>query len=272
MTMKKLEEEALVFVARHYKAHIYNTENAIKTFRQLTSTKVSISPKRIWAIAASLAIIVSLAFTLLYNYRTKEDTVILSSTNHTVTYILQDGSKITLAPKASLSYNKENMQDGKRIVTLSGKAYFTIYHDPQHPFTVKTDKGNIQVLGTRFQVESLVRGTQVFVDKGKVSFYKNLPNKGIILTQGMGALLEAGKDMPQQIIHPENATSWATGLFHFNHTPIKQALKDISLYCGVTLHTDSADKNISGEIEIKDAEEAKEILESLFDIKIYIDK
>lgn len=270
--MKKLEEEALVFVARHYKEHTYNTENAIKTFKHLTATKVSISTKRIWAIAASLAIIVSLAFTLLYNYRTTEDTVILSSSNHTVTYLLQDGSKITLAPNASLSYDKEDMQDGQRMVTLCGKAYFAVYHDPQHPFVVKTENGNIQVLGTKFQVTSLERSTQVLVDRGKVNFYKNLPQKGIFLTKGMGALLETGKDKPLQIVHPENATSWATGLFHFNHTPIKQALEDISQYCGVTLQTDSADKNISGEIEIKDAEEAKEILESLFGIKIYIDK
>lgn len=272
MTMKKLEKEALYFVVNHYKEHTYNTENAIKAFRQLTASKLSKGTKCVWAIAASLAIIASLAITLLYNYKARENTVVLSSTNHIVTYLLQDGSKITLAPNTMLSYNKEDMQDGQRMVTLRGKAYFTVYHDPQHPFLVRTDNGNIQVLGTKFQVENQVRGTQVLVDKGKVNFYKSVPDKGIFLTSGMGALLGEEKDKPQQIVHTENATSWATGVFHFNHTPIKQALEDISLYCGVTLYTDSSDKNISGDIEITDAEEAKEILESLFGIKIYIDK
>lgn len=270
--MKKLEDKALYFVAKNYKEHTYNTEIAIMRFRHLTATKVSMSKIRFWTIAASFVLIVTLAFALLYHHGTKEGMVLLSSADYTVSYLLQDGSKITLAPNATLSYNKEDMQDGQRMVTLSGKAYFSVYHDPQHPFLVKTENGNIQVLGTKFQVESQGRGTQVFVDKGKVNFYKKNPTQGIFLTQGMGALLKPGKNKPQRIVHAENATSWATGLFHFNHTPIKQALEDISLYCGVTLYTDSSDKNISGDIEITDAEEAKKILESLFGIKIYIDK
>lgn len=270
--MKQLEDEALDFVVRHYQEHTYHTGDAIKAFRKLTGTSLGMNTRRIWAIAASLAIIVGLAITLLYKYHQERDLICLSSSDHTVTYLLQDGSKITLAPNTTLSYHADEIQEGERMVTLQGKAFFTVYHDVQHPFIVETENGKIQVLGTKFQVEAQAHETQVLVDKGKVSFYKDMPQKGILLTQGMGAALETGQEKPHRISNPNNSTSWATGLFHFDHTPLKRALADISNYCGVHVQTDSSDKNISGDLEIKDAEEAKELLESLFDIKIYIDK
>lgn len=270
--MKQIEDKALNFVVNHYKEHTYHTGNAIKRFRKLTDTKAIISSKRIWTIAASLAIIVCISLTLLNKYDKEKDYISLSSVDRIVTYQLQDGSKITLAPNTTISYYAKAMLTGERKISLKGKAYFSVYHDAKHPFIISTDNAYIQVLGTKFQVECQGQETRVLVNKGKVSFFKNYPSQGIILTQGMGASLKAGQGMPRLSSYSENDTSWATGMFHFDHTPIKKALEEISLYCGVNIYTNTSDKNISGDIEINDAEEAKMLLESLFGIKIYIDK
>ncbi len=269
MEMKKMEEEALDFVVKHYEEQTYLVENAIRTFRRLTNTN---STRRVWIVAASLTIAVCLSLTLLYRYSGEKDDVCLSAADHVKTFLLLDGSKVTLAPHAMLAYHAKNLQEGERLVTLEGKAYFTVCHDSQHPFIVKTDNGHVQVLGTAFQVESQKEKTSVFVDKGTVRFYGSSPRQGIMLTQGMAASLEKGQEKPHGEDYPGNVTSWATGLFRFDHIPIQQALEEISCYCGVTLRTDAADKYISGEVEIKNAPEAIALMESLFGVKVYIDK
>lgn len=267
--MKKTEEEALGFVVRHYKEHTYQVENAIRTFRKLTNTTHT---RYVWAIAASLAVTVCLSLSLLYKYNKDKDLVCLSAADQAKTCLLQDGSQVTLAPHATLAYHAKELQAGERLMILEGKAYFTVCHDSRHPFIVKTDQGKIQVLGTEFQVESQKEKTRVLVDKGAVSFYKDNPRQEVTLTQGMAASLENGQEVPHRVVYPENATSWVTGLFRFDHTPVQQALEEISSYCGVTLRTDATDKYVSGEMEIRNATEAIELMESLFGVKIYIDK
>ncbi|MDR6943550.1 FecR family protein [Mucilaginibacter pocheonensis] len=69
------------------------------------------------------------------------------------TIVLTDGTRIILNSQSSLRY--PTAFTGKtREVYLSGEAFFDVYKDRAHPFIIHTEKMNIKVLGTAFNVKS----------------------------------------------------------------------------------------------------------------------
>ena len=66
---------------------------------------------------------------------------------------LSDGTIITLNSATTIKY-PEHFGDSTREIYLEGEAYFDVSKDPLHPFIIHTDKMNIRVLGTSFNVKS----------------------------------------------------------------------------------------------------------------------
>ncbi len=67
---------------------------------------------------------------------------------------LPDGSIVYLNAGSSLTYTTSLIKDGKRSVKLSGEGYFEVFKDKLHPFIVKTNKQEVEVLGTHFNISS----------------------------------------------------------------------------------------------------------------------
>ncbi|MEO6000908.1 MAG: FecR family protein [Chitinophagaceae bacterium] len=85
-------------------------------------------------------------------------------------FFLPDGSKITLAKGARISYSRL-MSGKKRQVQLTGEAYFDVVKNPEKPFYIYTPKLVIKVLGTSFRVSTVENKESVAVRTGKVSVY-----------------------------------------------------------------------------------------------------
>ena len=66
---------------------------------------------------------------------------------------LSDGTVVTLNSATTIKY-PDHFGDSTREVYLEGEAYFDVSKDPLHPFIIHTDKMNIRVLGTSFNVKS----------------------------------------------------------------------------------------------------------------------
>lgn len=89
------------------------------------------------------------------------------SQDETLTITLPDNSKITLNKNTSLDYQK-SFHDNRKVV-LNGEAFFWVTKDDKHPFTIETENGKIQVVGTSFNIDSDNDKTLVSVKTGKVS-------------------------------------------------------------------------------------------------------
>lgn len=57
-------------------------------------------------------------------------------------------------------------------------------------------------------------------------------------------------------------------VFRFDNTPVNVALKDISDYYGITLEASDTTKNISGEFEAHDVDEAIELIQATLNIEV----
>ncbi len=112
-------------------------------------------------------------------------------------FTLSDGTKIRLNENSTLVV-PELTKEKKRVVTLTGEAYFEVERSETHPFIVQTDGAVIEVLGTKFNVKSskATNDIQVSVVEGKVSLKSTdeTNNVGVLLTKDEFGLLNKAEN------------------------------------------------------------------------------
>ncbi len=115
-----------------------------------------------WYSAAAAVLLTIGALSYFYrsssNNRNKEAAALrwLQKTTHPTkkdVLTLSDGTVVTLNSATTIKY-PDHFGDSTREVYLEGEAYFDVSKDPLHPFIIHTDKMNIRVLGTSFNVKS----------------------------------------------------------------------------------------------------------------------
>jgi ferric-dicitrate binding protein FerR (iron transport regulator) len=101
--------------------------------------------------------------------------------------VMEDGSLIRLAPGSSIRYY-EPFTGGRRDISLSGQAWFTVAKDSLRPFTVYANDIATTALGTQFMVNTLVKdqvGVRLFEGKVVVrTVGKNRMKKEVYLQPG----------------------------------------------------------------------------------------
>ena len=99
-----------------------------------------------YAVAASLALLISVGSWLIGQSGTKEKTIYVVSAGRQSmeSFYLPDGSHVSLNAGGRLTY-PESFDGERREVSLSGQAFFEVHHDPEHPFIVKTKSMDIKV-------------------------------------------------------------------------------------------------------------------------------
>ncbi|MDB4926541.1 FecR family protein [Mucilaginibacter sp.] len=142
--------------------------------------------------------------------------------------ILPDGSKVWLNSASSFSYPAMFGKQKDRLVQLSGEAYFEVAKDRLHPFIVKTDKQNVEVLGTHFNInaypdEPAVKTT---LAEGSVKV-SDLFGKTKFLTPGQQSLLKNG-NLTVGEANVEEALAWKNGYFRFNDEDIQSIMRKLS--------------------------------------------
>lgn len=133
--------------------------------RVLNKIHIGIAPKRrsllqypfirvasIFALLAGSAVAVFQNRFSLLNYFDPIKLVTVQSGPYEIKQVLlPDSTVIALHHNSSISY-PARYRGLQREVSMSGKGYFQVARDPQHPFVVHTGSIDIQVLGTSFVV------------------------------------------------------------------------------------------------------------------------
>lgn len=85
---------------------------------------------------------------------------------------LPDGSVVILNANSSISYPSDWDASKPREVWLEGEAFFSVSHKSNsQKFLVHTDDVDVQVLGTKFNVNTRRGQTRVILNSGKVKLY-----------------------------------------------------------------------------------------------------
>ena len=107
-----------------------------------------------YGMAAMIAVCMVLSALLLMKNSGEEIIYVVNTGYQSMDSVrLADGTKVMLNAGSRLTYPKE-FSGEKREVQLSGQAFFEVTPDKTHPFVVKTQKMDVTVLGTSFEVFS----------------------------------------------------------------------------------------------------------------------
>ncbi|MDR1202916.1 MAG: FecR domain-containing protein [Tannerellaceae bacterium] len=149
--------------------------------------------------------------------------------------ILPDSSRVWLNANTEIVYPTQ-FAFGHREIKLNGEAYFDVKHNPSQPFLVKTEKIDIQVLGTEFNVLAYAEKTvpEVTLLNGSVE----VKAKGISVPYTMNVneqlRLEDGKLYVSPITQFDYF-KWKEGILCFHNESVESIMKKLELYFDVRI-------------------------------------
>lgn len=223
----------------HVRSHISGKKRA----RVLPLRPIMIS-----SIAAS--IILAVAFILLRPQQEK----IVTQFAEQATVKLPDQSSVALNAGSSLIYDRDSWEENRKV-KLKGEAYFDVSEGSK--FVVETELGNVQVLGTTFNVKSRQGWFSVECSTGKVSVSLG-KNETYQLTEGEG--IEWIKDNGSQVVQRQlayEAASWREGEQFFDKIPFNLVISELQRQFDVTIKSaDFSDKIFTGYFNSNNLEEA----------------
>lgn len=140
--------------------------------------------------------------------------------------LFQDGSKAILNSDSKIKYPKK-FGLKKREVFLEGEAYFTIAHNKHRPFKVKTEKSDVTVLGTSFNIYAYkdYGSIEVTLDEGSILF--NAPHSQRRLMPGQQLVFnkESEEYIVRNLSNSRNQSLWTQSTLFFNDTPLAQVIQ-----------------------------------------------
>jgi transmembrane sensor len=162
---------------------------------------------------------------------------VLTSNGEQYNVDLPDGTKVWLNAASSLKFPTTFASLDKRTVELTGEAYFEVAKDKLHPFTVKTAKQEINVLGTHFNVSSypdekltkttLLEGSVKIVSRGNAS-------STATLKPGQQAQLST-KTIKVKEVDLSESMAWKNGDFNFENEDFSSILNQVSRWYNVEI-------------------------------------
>ncbi|WPP51809.1 FecR family protein [Catalinimonas niigatensis] len=190
---------------------------------------------RYWlGIAASITAIIMLTASYFLFYQAEEFTTYATAYGETKTLLLPDNSVVRLNANSSLRIAEESWQNvAIREVWLEGEAFFEVEKSSTKEgelakFVVYSGKVKVEVLGTKFNVNSRRRQTSIVLSSGKVKLNidKESEREEVMMVPGDRVEVdEQRQEVGKSIVDPALYTSWTENKLVFENTPLHQIKK-----------------------------------------------
>lgn len=143
---------------------------------------------------------------------------------------LADGSRIWVNANTRVVY-PVTFEDEKREIYVDGEIYIEVSPDKERPFTVKSKKMDIRVLGTKFNVSAYEeREVSVVLVSGKVNVRTDNRTESVLEPSDRLAYEKGAVDI--QKVNVENYISWKDGFYTFDNECFSVVLEKLSAYYG----------------------------------------
>jgi transmembrane sensor len=152
---------------------------------------------------------------------------------------LPDGSTVWLAANSTLDYQEDF--ENERNLKLNGEAFFDVARGA-HPFIISTEFGEVEVLGTAFNVNVTEKGTEVGVDHGRVAVRNENGEEEITVGEFVVANAEGVSEIGNTDV---NFDSWKTGVFDFENMSLNDVVALLNKHYATKVELVSSDKGES---------------------------
>lgn len=189
--------------------------------------------------------------------------------------LLSDGTKVCLNANSRFEYPPSFKIYDTRNVKIDGEAYFEVSKDQAHPFIVETPYGKVQVLGTKFYVDSYSRAHKFETSLLEGLVKVTTPTEETILHPNEKVELKNGR-LVIETIEDTNTYRWRDGLYCFRDLPLIKVLDQFERYYNVKFVIKGKKlptTQISGKFRLIDGVDfAMKVLQKEVDFKYYRDE
>lgn len=153
-----------------------------------------------------------------------------------ISLTLQDGTKVWLNAGSTLQYPL--VFSGKtRRVRVSGEAMFEVEHDAQHPFIVETFACDVEVLGTKFNVEA-DEASGLFTTallQGRVKVTNRLADEQVYLNPDECVSL-VGNRLTRERIEDPDEYLWTEGILNLKSASFEELIAKFEKAYDIKIH------------------------------------
>lgn len=184
---------------------------------------------------------------------------------------LSDGTVVWLNAESEITFPNKFV-GSKRLVKVKGELFFDVTENHSMPFVVETPKGNIQVLGTSFNVrcysDELPATTLV---RGKIEY--SLGTQSVLLKPGQQCVVR-NNELKVHNVDTDEYTSWVNELIVFKNKRLEQIMTSLSrLYDVQITYDDERLKELPFTGAFKQYEHLEDVIQMIEDCGlITIDK
>ena len=193
-----------------------------------------------WVWMASAAAVAALVVSIFFIKPNAQYFAYTTANKQTKQINLPDGSTAMLNAGSSINFSDDWSEE--RVLNLEGEAFFTVKKGSR--FKVFTKYGEVQVLGTSFNVSARPENFDVICETGRVLVKSG--SEELIITPGLQASLSNGKLIQNTAGHKGN--SWMDGQFIFEEEPLENVIREIERQFNVSIeHPNLNNKSYSGQ-------------------------
>lgn len=252
-----------------------NVEAGIE--QETTAAQKRRTMRRVAAVLSIVGVIAAAGYIsrLIYCARTNDITTAYGEMKKV---LLPDSSVVYLNSNSTLSVPVAWNSEDDRSVWLKGEAYFEITKRPgagNARFIVHTNSIDVQVLGTKFNVNILEQKTTVSLKEGRVQLMaKEAPVAGpgtMVMSPGEEVQFSDKKPFHKAFTNVEQIADWRNHRYHFDNTTLDEITAIIrNKYGYEVVIADEAlnTRNISGDLFAGDIDQFTKALSITMNIKI----
>lgn len=162
-----------------------------------------------------------------------------------VNFVLPDGTKVWLNAASSVRFHS-NMGQSERKLEMQGEVYYEVVKSAGKTFTVVYEGGEIEVLGTKFNVNAYDKAeVQAALLEGSVRVRTSLESV-LMKPNELGVIRASGTIWRGHRNNIEDFVAWKSGYFYFDDADMEAVSQQLSRWYDIDAQVD--DKSISRRI------------------------
>ncbi|MFD2594029.1 FecR family protein [Sphingobacterium griseoflavum] len=190
-----------------------------------------------------------LQYQMVRNEDSPQEHMIRTPKGGTISIILPDGTKVWLNAASFLRFNPD-MESSDRRVTVEGEVYFEVAKRTTQRFIVSSGAGEIEVLGTKFNVNTYQRNrTEVGLLEGSIRLTTAKTTRRMVPSE-LAVIRDDGYTQTTRLENIDDIILWKEGLFNFQNATPELLAEELSRWYNVdvTVVDRHAKHRINGKI------------------------
>ncbi|MDD3721282.1 MAG: FecR family protein [Lutibacter sp.] len=220
----------IISATNQLEAPSYNAQESLEKIKKThakTAVKKLKFTKYFYRIAAVFAVLITS-----YYFISTKDTSYTTNLAEKITFELPDQSEVHLNADSKITFNAKNWKKN-RTLNLKGEAYFRVKKG--NKFTVNSDLGSVQVLGTKFNVIERDQYFEVNCYEGLVSVTSKIETVKVPAGSSYKILNKVSQFSKNT---SEIMPAWLQNSSSFKSMPYKYVVKELERQYNISIEYD----------------------------------